>query len=637
MEDVLGPLRDVVPQPLSDVVLSALSMNPNERPADAGALLAALNAAQVAVKAEAKARAEAEAEAKQRAETEAEAKRESERRSAESILEEAAAATGRLEELRRQAQAKDHAKATRTDEKSTSAESPGVPPGPSTGGPKPGLLGRRYIKRLGAVAAAAGVVWALSGFFGPGQFTGGADFNGPADGVEAKQEISTQVGNVKRAILEKSDSYRSALNSSGYGTQPKLVRTYVGHKDRVASAAFGPSGRSVISGGYDHRVVLWDVESGEIRKDHREHQGSVYAVAFGPDGKWAASGGQDESIIIWDVAGGDGSLRTLRGHGSPVWSIATSPDGSTIMSGGKRSVIFWDVHTGEKKRESSEHTDWVGVVGFSPSGDMALSGGHDRSIALWDVKSGLIRHKLTGHDDWVRGAVFTRDGQSVVTVSEDGTMRFWDVGKGSLIGYFLGHESRIWSVAVSSDGLWALSGDHDGIIGLWDIGTRTMIWKFRGHNKWIKAVAFSPDGKTGLSASGDTKLILWDLAGHEPKSEQGASAGASLNDPVPGSAEKKIRAWHILIKLAEGASQAQEEQAMAELGRAQEALKTTPFFEVARTYSRVSGIADGGDLGFFARGTMAKPFEEVAFDLAVNEVSKPVRTRYGFHLIQRVK
>jgi foldase protein PrsA len=59
------------------------------------------------------------------------------------------------------------------------------------------------------------------------------------------------------------------------------------------------------------------------------------------------------------------------------------------------------------------------------------------------------------------------------------------------------------------------------------------------------------------------------------------------------------------------------------------------FAELAKDYSTDDSTKDsGGDLGYFAKGTMVSEFEDVAFGLAVDQVSKPVKTKYGYHIIK---
>lgn len=60
------------------------------------------------------------------------------------------------------------------------------------------------------------------------------------------------------------------------------------------------------------------------------------------------------------------------------------------------------------------------------------------------------------------------------------------------------------------------------------------------------------------------------------------------------------------------------------------------FEDLARKFSRCPSAKQGGDLGKFGRGRMVESFEEAAFALQPGQVSGPVRTRFGYHLIQRL-
>lgn len=96
------------------------------------------------------------------------------------------------------------------------------------------------------------------------------------------------------------------------------------------------------------------------------------------------------------------------------------------------------------------------------------------------------------------------------------------------------------------------------------------------------------------------------------------------------------RARHILLELPADADEA-ERTALAERAEALRAELNdgADFADLARTESDDTGSAEaGGDLGFFGRGVMDPAFESAAFELAVDEISEPVRSAFGYHLIQ---
>jgi len=100
----------------------------------------------------------------------------------------------------------------------------------------------------------------------------------------------------------------------------------------------------------------------------------------------------------------------------------------------------------------------------------------------------------------------------------------------------------------------------------------------------------------------------------------------------------EIRASHILIKLDPSADDAGKAEALTKIKLIQQKLRNgEDFAELAKTSSEGPSSVKGGDLGFFKRGNMVKPFEDAAFALEPNEVSEIVQTRFGYHIIKVVE
>ncbi|WP_183163667.1 peptidylprolyl isomerase [Alteribacter keqinensis] len=112
-------------------------------------------------------------------------------------------------------------------------------------------------------------------------------------------------------------------------------------------------------------------------------------------------------------------------------------------------------------------------------------------------------------------------------------------------------------------------------------------------------------------------IVLQKLAGDEGEPDEDA-----LRHEYERGEEVKAR--HILVE--------DQETADALYDRL---MDDEDFAELAKTYSEDPGSReDGGNLGFFRRGTMTPPFEEAAFSLDTDEISEPVSSDFGFHIIQ---
>jgi len=100
--------------------------------------------------------------------------------------------------------------------------------------------------------------------------------------------------------------------------------------------------------------------------------------------------------------------------------------------------------------------------------------------------------------------------------------------------------------------------------------------------------------------------------------------------------KERRRARHILFKIPEGA----DEDIIGEIREKAQKIrgqieKGEDFARLAKENSEDIGSADkGGELGFFSKGMMVKPFEEAVFSMKEGEISRPVLTRFGWHIIE---
>ena len=103
------------------------------------------------------------------------------------------------------------------------------------------------------------------------------------------------------------------------------------------------------------------------------------------------------------------------------------------------------------------------------------------------------------------------------------------------------------------------------------------------------------------------------------------------------TAAEERRASHILIKADKELSAAERQKARAKADALLEQLRKSPgqFAELAKKNSDDPGSAErGGDLDYFGRGAMVKPFEDAVFAMKPGEISNVVESDFGFHIIQ---
>jgi peptidyl-prolyl cis-trans isomerase D len=116
-----------------------------------------------------------------------------------------------------------------------------------------------------------------------------------------------------------------------------------------------------------------------------------------------------------------------------------------------------------------------------------------------------------------------------------------------------------------------------------------------------------------------------------------AEAQQYFNAHSADFAKEERRVSHILLTVPQNATTAQKAQVKTQAEAILKEVRANPakFAEIAKARSQDPGsAANGGDLGFFGRGTMVKQFDDVAFQMKPGQISEVVETQFGYHILK---
>jgi WD40 repeat protein len=262
------------------------------------------------------------------------------------------------------------------------------------------------------------------------------------------------------------------------------------------------SGNTVVSGGYDGRLIWWDLQAGRVLRTTDDAHGRwVRQLAVSPDGTKLASVGDDMACRIWDIASGN-RLLEMRGHAeqtpqnftSMLYCCAYSNDGRYLATGDRVGhVVIWEAATGRKAAELDAPTlyTWDGTqrirsiggvraLAFSPDGQQLAVGGVGQ-IGNVDALQGPSRVEIY---EWQRG-------QRVAEFT----------GQNGIVNRLLWHPQNQW--------LCALGGGGNGLFLFYDPVRRTMI--HQGNVPMHVHDAACNEDFTAIYAVGHQKAALLEL------------------------------------------------------------------------------------------------------------------------------
>lgn len=315
----------------------------------------------------------------------------------------------------------------------------------------------------------------------------------------------------------------------------------------VNSVAVSSDGSFFVTGNQDGIARLWDISSGTVRHNMKNHhlsaigatkfQSPVRAVAISPDGKTVATGSAP-GVAVFNAQTGV-EIRTYN-LTSMTSTLAYSPNGQLIAAANAGQQLspnhvgdikILDANSGAVVQTIPNLIGGATSVSFSPDGTQLASAGVNGEVIVWDVATGQKRgnfdsHSQPGNSDYARSVAFSPDGQTLATgggtnTPWQGKLKLWDVKTGSLKKVITDGQP-INSIAFNGDGTQIAAANWDKSVRLYSmpngiLGATTKVfaggWNTAtptdGHTGSVNSVVFGPTGKLLFSGGSDHVVKSW--------------------------------------------------------------------------------------------------------------------------------
>jgi WD40 repeat protein len=317
--------------------------------------------------------------------------------------------------------------------------------------------------------------------------------------------------------------------------------------DRPRCLAFTADGKSLVSGGADGFIHVWDTRMGKELRRFRSAPHYAFCLAVSPDGKHLAVGAfKDNGVCLRDLATGK-ELRRFRGRDHQAVHLAFSPDGKLLASTCPEGyALIWDVATGKQVHRAPSAQCCIGLPGpavaFSRDGKcLAVAAGKKPRIDIWDTSCWKVVRSLKGHRGLVVGLGFTADGKRLVSGSLDGSVRLWDVVSGKQLHCYGTEMGYVRGVVLASGGKVLAACTTSGDVHAWDTASAKELWSVDLRTD-VDAIAVSPDGKM-LAVATETRIGLWEADTAKPAFQcpEPAAAVSSIHFTPDGTGLVVVR------------------------------------------------------------------------------------------------
>jgi WD40 repeat protein len=300
------------------------------------------------------------------------------------------------------------------------------------------------------------------------------------------------------------------------------------HRGGVLSMAFSPTENKVVTAGSESIAV----SNLSIEKELYRIviQSPVRVIAFSPDGSWFATGSDDHRIRVWDT--NTGNERVSMTQDGVVTDVVFSSNGRWIAStGDDQTARVWDVETGAEIFQIPLKDDGA-QLGFINDDKWLVSTDRTGAIAIWDISIMTQPTLSLSSEGIVNHVQYSPSGEWLAVASEDKVWLLRPDPESIVSETRLGSELRDFNFNVAklvfspdSTLLGILTAENE--VAVYHIEENT--WQLVRVTERIQSIAFAPDNQQLITSDSNGNLQAWDaLNAEQPLDVDGFPQGTSL-------------------------------------------------------------------------------------------------------------
>lgn len=312
-----------------------------------------------------------------------------------------------------------------------------------------------------------------------------------------------------RTIASSSKRRPQAISYRSHFKQRYQVETAWRHGGHVDTRQITPDQGVVTSLHLTSKYIIVALDNAKIHVFDTEGrhlrclQGHVMGVwAMVPHGDTLVSGGCDRDVRVWDLTTGM-ATHMLRGHTSTVRCLKMSGSGTAISGSRDTTLRVWNILEGRCEAVLVGHQ--ASVRCLEVHGDLVVSGSYDTTARIWSISEGRCLRTLQGHFSQIYAVAF--DGRRIATGSLDTSVRVWDPRDGRCLAQLQGHTSLVGQLQLRNDTL--VTGGSDGSVRVWSLRTYSAIHRLAAHDNSVTSLQF--DESRIVSGGSDGRVKVWDL------------------------------------------------------------------------------------------------------------------------------